>query len=172
MKYKISTAIIIISSLLVSVFVFGGGIVRAEYREIDPANFAKEKSAVLFFTEPIGTIDGKYKTKLMIDTGGQSANAIFAELNFPIRSLRAESLDTDNSICDFFLEDSFNNEQGTMNIACGKPYPGFNGVAEVVEITFSTIEPTIASFDFTDAMVLANDGFATNILKKTEDKVI
>jgi hypothetical protein len=169
MKNKISIIIIIFSLFISSV---GLNAAQAEYRTADPANFAKEKTAVLFLSDLTQISDDKYKIKLMIDTGSQSVNALLASLNFSGEIINIEEINIEKSICDLFIENSFDNEQGVLNITCGKPYPGFNETAEVAEITFSTLapqpfgtmEPTVAGFTFSDAMVLANDGYGTDIL--------
>jgi len=170
MKNKISTTIIIIFSLFVSVL--GPNTAWAEYRVIDPSNFAKEKTAVLFLSEALELPDGRFKIKLMVDTGGQSANALLASLHFSNDIINIEELNIDNSICDLFIENAFDNEQGFLNIICGKPFPGFNESSEVAEITFTKKIAGETNFIFTEAMILANDGYGTDILLEAKDKNI
>jgi hypothetical protein len=170
MKNKISIVIIIIFCLFTSSVGFNSA--KADYREINPSNFAKEKTATLFLSDPQIISGGKYSMKLMVDTGGQSANAILSSLNFPKNEINAEGINIENSVCGYFIENDFDNEQGDLNIVCGKPYPGFSGTAEVAEIVFTKKTFGLSRFIFSSATVLANDGYATNILLEAKDKNI
>lgn len=114
------------------------------------------------------TETGKFVSDIIVDPNGQSINAVFASMSFSTSSLRIINLDTENSFCELFIDESFDNETGTISIMCGKPYPGIDAKANVGQVTFEKINQKETTISFSpDAMVLANDGYGTNVLATT-----
>ena len=128
---------------------------------------AKAESALTI--EAPKEVDGvgrKFKVNIVMDTFGNSVNAVQSYLEFDPKVLEIISTTTEQSFCKFYPENNYNNEKGQIKLSCGTPYPGFRGVntLEVIEFSAKAIQTTTLKLT-ADSMVLANDGKGTNLLK-------
>ena len=128
---------------------------------------SQEKTAILKLEEKATSTD-----HLIINIGlnpGQSINAVWSSLEFATTSLFVEKINLENSFCDLFIMNSFDNINGTIDIMCGKPFPGISTSSTVAEITFKKLKKQTSALSFSDnSLVLANDGYGTNVLLRTE----
>jgi hypothetical protein len=104
-----------------------------------------------------------------ISSGGESINAIEADLRFDPTVLQVRDIDVSNSIChaDMFLDKYIDNQAGEIHLSCIIPSPGFdqeNGIIANLKILPLKSGDTNITFS-NDSRVLANDGLATNVLR-------
>jgi len=125
------------------------------------------KSAILYFEE----LNPSSTSTKIIDINlspGQSINAVITNITFNPGEINIAAILSGQSFCDLFIDKSFDNTTGTINIACLKPYPGQNEKGLVAQIILNKINVSNASLTFSkDSMVLANNGLGTNILATT-----
>lgn len=126
---------------------------------------ATEKTASLFFT-PINAKGSNLTVKIMLNPGGQAVNAIGTIISFPAEILAINSINKDGSACEFFIDEEIDNNSGQLKFSCGTPTPGIEKESQLAQIIFTKKKSGWATLSFNDdSMVLANDGYSTNILK-------
>lgn len=107
---------------------------------------------------------------IMLNTNGESINAIEVDLSFPADKLQVTSLDyTTGGVLMFALDDSYDNATGHIRLAGGLPSPGFTGATgHVATITFHTKAAGTANvtFDATSAVLRNSD--SANVLAGTQ----
>ncbi|PIP33562.1 hypothetical protein COX69_00880 [Candidatus Falkowbacteria bacterium CG_4_10_14_0_2_um_filter_48_10] len=115
--------------------------------------------------------DGLPAVRILVKTGEQAINAVAAHLSFDPAVWQVAALEQTNSFCSLWLEASFDNTAGKIDLLCGLPNPGFSGIGLVGKIIFTAWPPaeTTAVVFAPDGLALANDGQGTNILSHTED---
>ena len=116
-------------------------------------------------TSSLGIVD------ILINPETQSINAAGVKLKFSTTTLEIKGILTGNSFCDFFLENSFDNSAGELSLSGMKPYPGVATSSLLGQIIFEKINSGTSTISIikNNSMVLANNGFATNILASTTD---
>jgi hypothetical protein len=108
----------------------------------------------------------KINLSVMVLPGGQSINMVQAVIIYPKDKLNALEIDITNSSFSIFLKKEINTEQGLITIICGQPFPGINQKSNVADIVFEPLEDGEVNIDFlADSIVLANDGYGTDVLK-------
>lgn len=110
--------------------------------------------------------------QVVVNPGGQAINAVGFSLLFPTDQLSVKSIDTTKSFCELTVFNSFDNNIGQANLGCGKPYPGISTTSEVATINFSLKKGGKLDLSFADPMVLANDGYGTDVLLSTSSQAI
>jgi hypothetical protein len=112
------------------------------------------------------TIGNNFSVSVDVDTGGDSINAIQADLTFNNTKLAVSSVDTSSSILKIWVQyPSFSNSAGTINFSGGVPAVGFSGTGTIFTINFKGIAVGSGDVSFgTDGQVLLNDGSGTNII--------
>lgn len=115
------------------------------------------------------TFDPHYEgtVSVEVNTGVESVNTFDVGLQFDPSILKIRDILLNNSVCEEFLESSYDNVKGTIRITCILPTPGFSGKnGNVADIVFSMKKSGHAGLVFTDdTSVLANDGLGTNVLR-------
>ena len=61
-----------------------------------------------------------------------AVNAIGARLSFSPNVVEILNMNTEESFCSFYLDNSFDNIKGSIDLSCGKETPGFQGDATVM----------------------------------------
>jgi len=109
-------------------------------------------------------VGSKYRMEVNIDTKDQAINAIGLYMKFDPSKLQIDKLDTTQSFCEFYPENKYNNEKGTISIACGAPNPGYSGQNTIVIIDFQVINMGNSEINILpQSQILLNDGKGTNI---------
>jgi len=135
------------------------------------AESTQNQGAILFL-EKINNENG-IAINVMVNPNNKSINAVGVYIDFPANMVNVSEINLDNSFCSLIIDDSIDNINGTANILCGLPSPGINQEALVGQIIFKKIETGWADINIKkESMVLANDGFGTNILNNIESKKI
>jgi hypothetical protein len=122
-------------------------------------------NSALFLT-PVREKNGdSFTLDLVVDPAGEEINTVSTEISFPAEKLSLSDLSKDNSFCSFFVEDNIDNTLGKIKISCLAPFPGTDKMSNVVSLTFERIATGAADLSLSsDSMVLANDGYGTNVL--------
>lgn len=110
-------------------------------------------------------IEQPFTIDIEIDTQKQSVNAVGIYLLFDPDKLQLLNLDTTQSFCQFYPVKKFDNQLGTISLACGSPHPGMSGKNTVMSLEFIP-KALSSSLLITDpkSQILLNDGKGTNIL--------
>ena len=128
-----------------------------------------DAKAVLYIDAPteVSNAGKTLSVKIMLDTKGNSVNAVQSILKYDNETLEIVSTNTKDSFCTYYPENSYNNEIGEVRLSCGTPYPGFKGTntLEIIEFLTKATKTTKLEID-NKSMVLANDGKGTNLLKE------
>lgn len=117
--------------------------------------------------------NGLFSLDLVVDPNGEEINTVSTEISFPANKLFLKSLSKDDSFCSFFIEENIDNALGKIKITCLDPYPGTAKISNVVSLTFKKINSGAADLNLSDdSLVLANDGYGTNVLKNLSGQTI
>ncbi len=107
---------------------------------------------------------------MMVDTGGESINAVAATLRFPADKLQVVNPAASTSFISIWVNaPTYSNTDGTVSFQGGLPNPGIKTSAGVIStISFRVKVPGTATLKFDpNASILRNDGQGTNILTST-----
>lgn len=140
------------------------------YRE--PKIHRQEPNSILYIT-PIKERSGKFIfLDLVVDPNNDEINTVSANISFPASKLSLEQVSKENTFCLFFVEEKIDNENGHAKFSCLKPYPGTDTISNVISLVFKEKESGEADIVIGDSLVLANDGYGTNVLKETRGQTI
>jgi len=155
---------LIVTSIIFSFPIFTHG---AEIGERIPVQASKKTASLDMTITGPATTTNNFILRISTNPNGQSINAVGTSINYSPKEFRATKLSFDNSFCDLFIDKTIDNITGQVSIMCGKPYPGVSKEATIAEISFTRINkaPNNLSFD-PNSLILANDGFGTDVLKE------
>lgn len=134
--------------------------------------FAATTQAATFSVTPAtGTysVGSTFDVSVMVNTEGESVNALQMQLSFPPDKLQLVSPQVGNSVIQIYTTPPrFDNAAGTVDIVGGIPY-GINvNSGMVAKLTFRVRSLGVATLRFTgDSQILLNDGQGTNALNNT-----
>jgi hypothetical protein len=137
---------------------------RFYYRgpKLNPGN----ASSALFLTPIRKKSNDLFSLDLVVDPSGEEINTVSTEISFPVDKLSLKTLSKDKSFCSFFVEEKIDNVLGKIKISCLAAYPGTDKLSNVVSLTFKKIKTGRADLSLSaDSLVLANDGYGTNVLQ-------
>lgn len=125
------------------------------------------KAVLSIVSQNVPKLNQPYKVKVMVDTSTDTINSVGIYLRFDPQKLRVSEVDTLRSFCQFYPEKKFDNQLGSIALACGAPHPGVKGESELMTITFLPIaEGTSRILVDGRSVVLRSDGKGTNILSE------
>jgi hypothetical protein len=135
-----------------------------------------DAAASLYVAPPSGTfiLGNTFTVSLYVNTGGQSINAVEANLSFPPDKLQVVSPTTGKSFIQVWVsQPTYSNENGTLKFQGTIPTPGINTDAGLVStVTFRVKTPGTATVRFLDSSrVLLNDGRGTDVLGQKTDGI-
>jgi len=156
-----------IVKILIFILFVSPAVLKAEIDNPRIANENAVKNAEIFLT--LEVFDASSSTgifNIWINPESQSINASGITLNYGTSSIVMLATMTGNSYCDFFLENSFDNSLGILSLSGMKPYPGIATTSLMGQIFFEKIDEATSTISISqkDSMILANNGYATNIL--------
>lgn len=140
------------------------------YREIK--NQPASKTASLFITPVKERADGLVTIDLVLEPGGEEVNAVETEIYFDSNQLEIAEINKEKTFCQFFVKED-TSISGKIKLSCLAPYPGTKEISNVYTIVFKqkTVGETWLKLS-ADSLVLANDGYGTNILKEAKEQKI
>ncbi len=110
--------------------------------------------------------ENKITTGIYVDTGGQSVSGITADFTYPKDKLKVLSIETDNSLCNNFIEKEVV-KAGRINLSCFT-IKGMNGQGDIATIKFQTKDTGKALLKFTSDAAIVDSETTKNILSKPE----
>jgi len=133
---------------------------------------AKAGNATLKIDPAQGTffVGSTFDVAVILDTGGETINAVEAELRFPPQLLQVTTPTAASSFVTIWTSPpTYSNQEGYVRFQGGIPSPGLKTSAGVLSgITFRAVQPGEATLHFTgNSRVLRHDGTGTNILGPT-----
>ena len=127
--------------------------------------------AALYFTPDKTTFldPDELVVDLVLDTGGQNANALLFGLGFDHERLELTDMNIDDSICPIVGRQSIDNTAGQAGFICGSPV-GFNGSSlPVSRLTFRKRAAGFAALVVLGySQVALSDGYGTYISLQRE----
>jgi hypothetical protein len=126
----------------------------------------KRHSGIIKMETPIQVmINQPFDVTLLMDTAKQNVNAVGLYVIFDPTKLKLLQIDTRASFCQFYPEKKFDNQLGTVALACGSPHPGVNGQSSLMVLTFMPTSVGETELKMTNkSQILKSDGKGTNIL--------
>lgn len=116
---------------------------------------------------PVGD---EFTVHVYVDSTLMSINAVEATLIYPVERIRVTGISKEKSIFTLWpVEPEFHNDapSGAIHFAGGLHNPGFLGnLGIILSIDFEVIEEGVSVVEFSDGLVLANNGFGTDILQE------
>jgi hypothetical protein len=162
--------------VLIALFIFSAikpALAEEEFYYRGPKLSPQTANSTLFLTPVREKNSDSFTLDLVVDPSGEEINAVETEISFPTDKLSLESLSKENSFCSFFIEEKTDNVAGKIKISCTAPYPGTDKLSNVASLTFKIINAGAADLSLSaDSLVLANDGYGTNVLKDLKGQVI
>lgn len=132
---------------------------------------AAEAKLFLFSGSGAYSIAKDLPIKLMVNSGGeQGINAAESIISFNPKDITVKKIDLNGSIFNLWaIKPKINNTKGTISFSGGttKSYKGLGGTIFTIIFSPKKITSTSIKLSTTTSQVLASDGWATNILKKT-----
>jgi len=138
------------------------------------APIAGAAGASLYLAPSSGTftVGSTFTVSLYSNTGGQSVNAIEANLSFPPEKLQVVSPTAGRSLIEIWTaQPTFSNTLGTLKFQGAVPSPGINTESGLIStVTFRVKDVGTSIVRILDSSrVLLNDGRGTNILSQKAD---
>ena len=138
------------------------------FKVTNTPNSEKLAAAILLLAPTTGKfyIGDTISIALLVNTLNQSINAVEGKITFPSDKLEVTGISKENSIISLWAEEPVPSSN-SIAFSGGLPSPGFIGTAgKIILISFRVKNDGNAIIGIEDAQVLANDGFATNILSE------
>ncbi|MDE2019279.1 MAG: hypothetical protein KGJ13_02945 [Patescibacteria group bacterium] len=112
------------------------------------------------------TVGSTFTVSLYVNTGGQSVNAIQANLAFPPDKLQVVSPSSGQSVIQIWMnQPTYSNLNGTLSFQGAVPNPGINTDAGLLStVTFRVIATGVAAVSIVNSNVYLNNGEGTNVL--------
>lgn len=105
--------------------------------------------------------------EVLVDTEGNTINAVSGALSYPKESLRPTSIRTTDSIVTLWIQQpALSKQDGSIAFEGLVLNPGFSGKGKVATINFEVVGPGASRISFSSGLTLANDGFGTNVLTR------
>jgi len=137
---------------------------------VQESSFARLHQADLYFLDvPSVAVGQVFTVELRVKTNGTQINAIGFTLLYNPNYLQIMNMTTENSFCTYYLDNTFDNQSGTVKLSCGLPKPGFLGDSLAVRLSVRALTPGDPAIlaDPKSVLVLANDGKGSNIVKSS-----
>lgn len=133
---------------------------------------AGDNPGVLGFSAPERIeVSQPFSVKVQADTRGARVNAVGVYVHFDPKVLRLTNMNSVESFCQFYPEKKFDNNLGTVSLACGSPHPGFKGASTLLELEFMPLVAGTTTLRMSDdSRLLMSDGKGTNILQTLPTK--
>jgi hypothetical protein len=117
----------------------------------------------------------KGRVDILTDTDGTAINSVEVTVRYRSDLVNIDSIGFTQSVCSVIIEQYINPVQGTVQIACGLPFPGVNTQIGTVATLYYTAKTSgVAAFqiDPANAQMLANDGTGSNILRYIDNATV
>lgn len=170
-KKYICIVLILIISVAILLYIYNRPTTSQDslsFKVTNAPNSEKLAAAILLLTPTTGKfyIGDTISVALLVNTLNQSVNAVEGKITFPSDKLEVISISKEDSIISLWAQEPVTSSN-SIAFSGGLPSPGFIGTAgKIMTILFNVKSEGDAVIGIEDAQVLANDGFATNILSE------
>lgn len=123
--------------------------------------------ALIIKSEDKAFLNQPIEVRIDMDTKGVNVNAVGVYLRYDPQKLQLLDMDTRGSFCQFYPEKRFDNQLGSISLACGSPHPGVSGLSNIMLLKFMPLqlgETYIRADD--QSQILVSDGKGTNIIEE------
>lgn len=142
-------------------------IVQGNGNRLPTLGISNVDGVIIISAEEKVALNQPFDVSVEIDTLGNKVNAAGIYLRFDPKKLQLLDIDTKQSFCQFYPEKKFDNNLGTVSLACGSPHPGLQGTSTMLQLKFLPILVGSTTIRITEkSQMLASDGKGTNILSK------
>lgn len=169
---RIRLSIVIVSGLVVVVALF---FLRRETDSNKNMFFRRNNSVAVMslLHEEDAYLNQPFEVVVEIDTLGAQVNAVGVYLNYDAKKMRLIDMDTRQSFCQFYPEKKFDNNLGTVTLACGAPHPGLEGKSTMLKLKFLPISVGSTTIHASkESQILMSDGKGTNILTEYPQSIV
>lgn len=139
-------------------------LIPAALREREASRLDKAR---IYFnsTRPTVSAGTDFPVELRLQTTGTAINAVSAYVRFNPQVLQVIQMTTEKSFCTFYLDNTFDNIKGEVNLSCGLANPGFQGDSVIVHLTMRArvVGSASITLDKDRSRVLANDGRGSDV---------
>jgi hypothetical protein len=123
--------------------------------------------SALFLTPVRNRKDKLISIDLVVEPHQAEINTVSTEISYPIDKISFKEMSKENSFCSFFIENNVDAINGKIKISCASPYPGTDKTSRVITLYFKGLKKGLAEISLSDdSLVLANDGYGTNVLNE------
>lgn len=170
-KKHICIVLILIISVAILLYIYNRPTTSQDslsFKVTNAPNSEKLTAAILLLAPTTGKfyIGDTVSIALLVNTLNQSVNAVEGKITFPSDKLEVISISKEGSIISLWAQEPVTSSN-SIAFSGGLPSPGFIGAAgKIITISFNVKSEGDAVIGIEDAQVLANDGFATNILSE------
>jgi hypothetical protein len=129
---------------------------------------AQAQDGILYFSPSKGTFEEgeSFWLTIMVDTKGEAVNAVAAYLSYPEDRLEPIGVNTAGSAMTIWAEKGA--EGGKVEIAGGKPTPGFSGIKKIASVGFKAKAASgSVNLKFSEDSAVLTDAENKNILNLT-----
>ena len=160
-KLILFSSVMVLGAALVGLYALGG-----HETNIGKILGSKKPGVMTIKMPQKALINEPFQISLIVDTQGQKINAVGLYLQFDPKKLQLVQIDTRPSFCQFYPEKKFDNQLGTVSLACGSPHPGMSGLSTMMILDFIPIDMGDTYIrTVRNSQILLSDGKGTNILK-------
>jgi hypothetical protein len=119
------------------------------------------------------SVNSPFKVNFIANSDNKQVNAVALSVTFDPNKLSIINMDTTQSFCQFYPENKFSNDSGTISIQCGAPSPGFRGETTIASVTFlaKNMGETVVTIN-EKSQILLNDGKGTNIFTRPVNETL
>lgn len=117
------------------------------------------------------SLNSIFEIKLVVDSKGESVNALETHIAFNPQFLKAISVEPGSSL-PFLVNKKINNKEGTLEFMGGTPSPGLKSRTEVIKIIFLTKKAGKTNIDFVDKSKIINDSNNLDVFKSSKNYTV
>jgi hypothetical protein len=141
-------------------------------KETTPARL--HSAQFYFLNHPTVVVGENFSLELRVKTNGTPINAMGFTLLYNPIYVEVVSMTTEKSFCTHYLDNTFDNQKGTITVSCGMPSPGFLGDSLAVRVEMRgriAGQPAVTASPKT-VYLLANDGKGSNIVETSPSTIL
>lgn len=103
---------------------------------------------------------------IIADPGSQAMNAVGIYATFPTSTIEIKGIMKEGSFLEFLIENEIDNEEGYIKISGGRPHPGEENKSIIAQVIYEKRSEEKGNFEISleNSMILANNGYGTNVL--------
>lgn len=135
---------------------------------------AQSGSATLAFSPSTyaASLNQEFDIRVIVDTNGESINAITANFSYPSDLLEVVEIDLSNSVLPMELEKDSNDSTVLITVGNSGGASGYSGTGEVGTVTFRPTTSGTATLSFTENSLITSADTSSDVLGTTGEATI